>query len=893
MNLQTINHCRALELVERGAVLLSSTRRLSRHLVKAYGLFQQKKRNMVWETPAIMPLSSWLEKSFSRVKDEMKPFLLTSEQEENLWEDIIASAMPAPQFPGSGEISRTAAKAWKIFCGYKLSWPEIASSTDPEIQTFVQWAGAFQKICADKRLLSGAGLPVYLTRLLKRSQFDPPGDIILAGFYEFDPVQTEFLDELQAGGVNLYVLDNRIPDSNIFKTEFTSFDSEARTAARWALNLVLDDPETRIGIVIPDLTRLRSRLIRIFDHVFHPETTYSLTEPEKRRFNVSLGSPLGHYPLVRSAVVMLSLLPKSRWDLQKLETLLNSPFIRAGQEEFFARANLAREIRGNRQPWRFVQDILNLAGQPGKPCHCPILTEIITQIRQSLPVPEKEQSPAGWAALFSELLKKAGWPGPRTLNSFEHQTFQAFQEELSKLSRLEKVVEGLTYAMALDKFTSLIETRIFQPESTSAKVQILGLFEAAGLEFDHLWVMNLNADVLPAPSKPNPLLPVDLQRKHQTPGSSPGRELDLSTRIMTSLRGSSREIIFSYSSMDEDREILESPFITDIVSVDPQRICPDNPAPVLNAAVWNSELQTISDDYGLPLKDSRLSGGARAFQNQALCPFKAYAAHRLCVQAPEEPVFALSPLDRGNLVHKALMYIWQEIGSLEELQELLGQNCLNALADETAALTVAEFQKQDHAFFTPEFMILEQKRLSDLLLNWLSRELERKDFEVESLEKSEYVHIGGIRIKTRMDRLDRLKNGQAVIIDYKTGAGIDSVDSLWMGERITEPQLPVYSYNLGDKTSGVVLAQVNPRAFRFHGIISSDEIAPRGNRLKTPEQLSRSGMKDIIDQWSEKLEIISREIKEGLALVDPLEQPGNKTCRHCDFMALCRIKDRC
>ncbi|MFP4084697.1 MAG: PD-(D/E)XK nuclease family protein [Desulfonatronovibrio sp.] len=891
MNLQTINNSLAWELVEEGAALLSSTRRLSRHLVELYGIFQQNQENMVWETPAIMPLSSWLEKCFFSVKDETKPFLLTSEQEETLWQDIIAQAVPEQQFPGSGELSRTAAKAWKIFSGYKLPWTEIASSNDQEIQAFVQWAGVFQNTCADKNLLSGSQLPVFMIRLLKQSLFIPPGDIILAGFYEFDPVQTEFLGELRKRGVNVYVLDHRIPDSNTFKTEFSAFDSEAETAARWALNLILQNPDARIGIVVPDLTRLRPRLVRVFDHVFHPETIYSPAEPEKRAFNVSLGVPLGHYPLARGAVIMLELLSQTRWDLQKLAVMLNSPFIRAGETEFFARASLDREVRRNSQPSRLAREVLDLAGQPGKPYYCPVLTEIIIQARQTMPAPEKEQSPARWAELFSELLKKAGWPGSRKLNSFEHQTFQAFQEELSRLSGLEKVIGSITCAQALDKFKNLLETRIFQPESPEAGVQVLGLFETAGLEFDHLWIMNLNADVFPPPSKPNPLLPVDLQRKHQTPGASPGRELDLATRIMTSLLGSSPEIILSYSSQDQDREILESPFLADIKPVDHQRICPEYSAPVLNPADLKSELQSVSDDYGLPLEDSRLSGGARAFQNQALCPFKAYAAHRLCVRAPEEPVFALSALDRGNLVHKALMRVWQEIGSLEELREMIQEDCLGALVDEAAFLTVTEFQKQGHAFFTPEFMTLEQKRLSFLVLNWLERELERKEFEVESLEKSEYVHIGGIRIKTRMDRLDRLKNGQVIIIDYKTGAGIDKVDSMWMGERITEPQLPVYSYNLGDKTSGVVLAQVNPRAFRFHGIISSDEIASSGNRLKTPDQLSMTAMTDIINQWSEKLEKISQEIKDGLARVDPLEQSGGKTCRYCDFMPLCRIKE--
>lgn len=892
MSFPEISNVQAFGLLEEGAVLVTATRRLSRHMAGLYSRFQQEKERTIWETPVIMPLNSWLESFFLSVEEEEKSLLLTSEQEQTLWEEIISSAMSGHRFPGLSGMSETAAAAREIIVRYKLSWAELEYSPDNEIKAFVHWAEMFDQLCAGKNFLSQAGLPGFMTESLKKSLFRPPQTLILAGFHEFDPVQNDFLSALAGKNVDLYVLKHCAANTKACKVAFNEFKQEAGTAARWALNLVLENSEVKVGIVVPGLETLRSRIIRVFDHVFHPETIVESTEPENRLFNVSLGRPLGDYPLVRCAVVLLDLLGKDRWDIREIGVILSSPFIRGGRDEFPARASLDMQIRRGSQPWRSAGTVLEMAGQEGKPHHCPSLARIISRAGEIIPSRKKRQSPAGWAGLFSTLLKTAGWPDARGLNSFEYQTFQAFKEELSRLSRLEPVLEAVTYARALEKFKRLLGSRMFQPETGRAPIQILGLFEAAGLDFDHLWVMNLNADVLPAVSRPNPLLPVDLQRKHQTPGSSPGRELDLAASIMSSLSRSSKEIIYSYSTHEEDREILESPVLANVSPISPENIRLHESLDIFSLMAQNHLLTTISDDHGLPLAQSWLPGGARAFQDQALCPFKGYAAHRLRGATPEEPLFALTPMDRGNLVHKILMRVWQEINSREELEEMIRQGSLERLLDETASLTVREFRDQGHVLFTAEFMDLEQTRLKNLIRRWLDKELERSDFEILALEKTEYVQIDGIRIKTRMDRQDRLENGRFMVIDYKTGSVIDSVENLWMGDRITEPQLPIYSQVAGEKTFGVVLAQVNPRALKFHGITGGDEIRFRGNSLKTPEDLDMPGMKEILEQWHWRLETISREIKEGLAVIDPLPQSGDRTCRYCDFMPLCRIREQ-
>lgn len=42
-----------------------------------------------------------------------------------------------------------------------------------------------------------------------------------------------------------------------------------------------------------------------------------------------------------------------------------------------------------------------------------------------------------------------------------------------------------------------------------------------------------------------------------------------------------------------------------------------------------------------------------------------------------------------------------------------------------------------------------------------------------------------------VDRVDQLEDGRRIIIDYKTGAAIDTKN--WASERLSEPQLPIYA----------------------------------------------------------------------------------------------------
>lgn len=890
MNLNRIDSTQAFEALEKGAAIVTSSRRLSRHLSLDFSRYQLEKNRKVWETPAIIPFKSWLESLFSHLPHTPdRPHLLSTEQEECLWEEIIVSCNPEKILLGLSGLADTAFSAYDILNSYRLSLSNIQDHSDQEILAFINWSDEFEQICHQKNFLSPSRLTDYISESLHLLAHVLPDNIIFAGFLEFNPVQEKLLRVFEQARISLMILVQSPTRTEPECIACKDFKNESLTTAYWALNQTLSNPQDRIGIVVPDLQSRRSKITKIFDHVFHPETLTMTTEPQKRAYNVSLGKPLGQSPMVRTALIFLDLLKQKRLEIHDLEIILFSPFIKGHEQEFSARTALDLRLRKGSQPWRTADWVIGKASNPAKKYYSPVFVEFFTQARELSEI-SQTQSPALWAKHFSKLLKMAGWPDSRTMNSFEYQTFQAFKNELSRLSSLETVLWDVTYSKALEKLNTLCLKRIFQPESTSSPVQVLGLYEASGLEFDHLWIMNMNADTLPAQSSPNPLLPVDLQREHLTPGSSPRRELDMASRLMNLFLVSSPRVIFSYSTHEDDMELQPSPFLKNIPSSKSSKQNINHVPNAIDTVFHSSCVEEIQDNQGLPFDKTWLPGGTRTFQNQALCPFKGYVMHRLNARVPEEPVFALTPVERGNLIHKALMRLWQEAGSLEELREMVEEQSLDDLIDNLVAITVSEMK--DHVLFTKEFSQLEQIRLKSLVLAWLEIELKRPDFEIAALEEKQTVILGGMKISTRLDRMDRMPDQSLAIIDYKTGSNIESVERMWAGQRITEPQLPIYAQIAENDISAVLLAQINPRKFKFHGLVKGTvaDFAEKG--LKTPEDLGREDFTEILSQWKNSLKDIAGEIKSGHALIDPLPQQGNKTCRYCELKPLCRINEQ-
>jgi exodeoxyribonuclease-5 len=177
------------------------------------------------------------------------------------------------------------------------------------------------------------------------------------------------------------------------------------------------------------------------------------------------------------------------------------------------------------------------------------------------------QRASGWVATFTHLLEAAHWPGERSLSSHEFQARQAWLECLQDFAELDALLGKMTGSEALRQLSRLLRERIFQPESDATpQVQVMGMLEAVSEPLDALWVMGMNDHIWPPPTRPNPLLPAESQRKAGAPNSCSAVQAEFAALIHQRLLKSAPELVFSWARKEGERELRPSPLLKDIAA---------------------------------------------------------------------------------------------------------------------------------------------------------------------------------------------------------------------------------------------------------------------------------------------------------------------------------------
>jgi probable DNA repair protein len=498
-----------------------------------------------------------------------------------------------------------------------------------------------------------------------------------------------------------------------------------------------------------------------------------------------------------------------------------------------------------------------------------------------LPSKGQRLAPSGWSELFARLLHRIGWPGDGQPDHDRVRTLEAWRDLLAQLSAQDPIAPRLGYDEALSLLRRMVQERVFQPPTPAAPVQVLGLMEAAGLEFDRLWVLGLDDETWPQSPRPNPFLPFALQRQARMPHASAERELEFARALTERLLRSAPEVVFSHAENAGDEQRRPSPLILSLPVLRPDDLPP--PVPGVAARQFAARAVTrIADERAPELPPgSRASGGTELLKLQAACPFRAFAQLRLGARAPEEPEPGLDAKTRGQLVHEALRFLWEAVQSHERL-------CALSPAEQEAAIQAAIGKAVEHAAreraqtLSGRFREIEAERLAALLRQWLEIERRRAPFRLQTAEKETALRLGGLELGGRIDRIDTLEDGRCAIMDYKTG---QPKTKDWEGERPDEPQLPAYAVGREPPLSvaALMFAQLRPgQGFGFKGLAADDGIAPNVDAADDwPAQLA---------SWRATLDRLAENFRRGDARVDPKEFP--RTCDYCGLMALCRVHER-
>lgn len=863
--------------LKAGATLVTANQRLARHLAMDYGAIQQAQGARVWEAPDILPWPQWLERfwheSFGLLDRDSPQLLLNDFQELTLWEEAIAAQEEEPLLQVSAA-ARSARDAWRLLHAWRLGITREQEHVSEDISAFARWTKTYLQRCTNSDWLDSALLPDAVRRAIEAKRITPPPALIIAGFDELPPQQEELLNQLRASATQVTTLTPASNSKRVVRVGVDDRDAEIRAAAAWA-RAALESGQTRIGVVVPDLAVQRAGLVRQFDEALLPAALFPGAELV-RPYNVSLGEPLASRPVIHVALLILEF-GTGTLPIARLGTLLRSPFLTGATHEAGARAQLDALLRQAGEEIVSITTLLRRA--PSLSLHAQLRAW-----RDAIPARSQQLAPSAWSEQFANLLKLAGWPGDAPLDSNNHQAIVAWRELLARYAAQDLVSTRLNYAEALATLRRMASERVFQPQTPAAPVQVLGLLEASGLDFDSLWVMGLDDESWPPSPRPNPFLPLDLQRARGIPHASAERELEFARRLTERLAASAGNVVFSYPLNAGDEKRRASPLLQAYAEVTPNDLPPlqENLASQIFAA---RRLETLQDEKApvLPL-GSVVKGGTRLFQYQAACPFRAFATLRLDARTPDEPQPGLDAKARGMLLHWALEALWITLGSHAALCGMSEDSVLAAIrnAVNEAMAILARDRSQT---LSGRFREIETLRLARLLRAWLEQEKARTPFHVVAAEQKRTIELGGLVIEGRIDRVDQLDDGARIVIDYKTGQ--TSIKS-WEGERPDEPQLPLYAVHLrrDQPVAAALFAQLRAGALGFNGLAQRAGIAPKVK----PAGDNDAAWDTQLGTWQATLMNLAEAFRTGDARVDPKQYP--QTCKYCGLQALCRVHER-
>ena len=882
--------------IEQGFTIVTPTKRLGRALQQQYISEQLSEQKKVWETPDILPWAAWILRSWDdfAAQQQQVPLLLNAQQQQWVWQKIVSKSSFAKGFLQPAAAAARAYDAWKITRQWQLErFPEDLWLNNDAF-AFQSWVETFQQQCKKHNWLDAASLEGYLLNDVSQWATHSAAKLCLVGFDELTPVQEALLKAMKETGCEIkHCQENLEPDQSaeIIRTDYVDTRHEIKAIALWLREQLNQDASASIGVVVPEMESLRTDIENIFDDVLTPSNLFT-TDGEahnNRPYNLSLGQPLSEYPIIHAAFAILGL-EKKAIELEDLGALLRSPFLGGAETEMISRAQLDARLREQGEPAVFLT-ILQKYLEKDKfwSEHCPQLIASLQKWREVFQNLMRKQSCTEWIESFIALLNTLGWPGERQIQGDEFQTIEAWKGLLDQFASLDLVSGELTYNGALSLLQRLAREQTYQVESEEVPVQVMGLLEAAGLKFDQLWVMGLHEETWPSTARANPFIPIKLQRQENMPHASAERELEYARRITSRLAASANKVIFSSLLSEAGRELRPSPLLKQYTL---QKI--EQPADINYAASIfdSSKIEHFHDERAPKLKEAQASGGTGLFKDQAACPFRAFARHRLGARSLDEPEIGLSPMQRGQLVHDCMQLFWEKISTHKELIELTG-GALALHINQCVAKVIKRFQAKRPFTATARFMLIEQSRLQTMMHDWLSLERERQPFTVIEREQKHFCSIEGLKIETRMDRVDLLPDGSLIVIDYKTGK---VTLASWMDERPDEPQLPLYAVTAEGNIAAVVFAQVKRGEMKFVGL-TDDAYGEEDSSTLIPEvkTLSKSRVRGSFTDWGTlfmfweaNLKTLAKNYRKGDARVDPHKA---NTCMYCDLGTLCRINE--
>lgn len=830
--------------MSQGATVITPNNRLSNQLLQDYFGQQAAEIN---DKPRCMPYQAFLNDMYTRVRHThphvQHPILLSSLQQRHLWQQILTNQS---DYPCNEGLLHEIQDAWSRCQQWQIDINSPVFSYTPQTHQFQKWHQQLQKTLTNLDAITNEQLVNQL--MLYKNVFNT-STVIWVCFDDYTPQQRLLQQTYNEQGCIQYYYDLAPKPLTAQRYGAQDRQDEYLQLITW-LKCRLAAGDERIGVVVPDLQAQHLSLQRLIQRHIPQD-----------KFNISLGKSLTDYPLVTHALTWLRF-DKDIVSNHQARMLLHSPYLSGAKYELPLRSQAMHDSKLLQEtdiPFPVLLQEFEL-----------IAPKLAILLNNLVDYP-KEATPQEWMNIFKTRLTTLGFPGDYPLNSSAYQCFQCFIGLFDELLQLTMICPLMTAQAALDALEKAAQSTVFQIRKATTTIQIQGLLEASGCTFDSVWVCGLTDQCLPQKTNLSAFIPLDLQREHHMPHAVSAREFQLAQQLLQRLQFGSQRSVFSYPRITGDIPNMPSPLITALP------IFEINEQPQLTPIV--ARLVRCEETYALPLLASEIaSGGTSLLGNQAKCPFRAFAAHRLHAKAELKSSTGPDLSERGQMLHRVMELLWRHLGSQEQLNKTSREELSNLI--ETSILdALTPFIKNRLLSFSQLVQSVELSRLQRLVTASLEWEKQRPPFVVEALEQTFTLNLAGIDFRVRIDRLDKLESNNKWVIDYKTSIPIAKP---WNEERPESPQLLLYAL-LDDQINALLFIQLKTGRLTCNGL--SEEVMPiKGiNNLKKNERWI-----DYREQWHQQLTALSHEFSIGYC---PPKPSRSSTCEQCEYQNLCRFRN--
>ena len=823
------------DAIQQGGLIVTPNHRLAAKILEAWST-HKRESDFVAPTPRVYAIDHWIKHLWDELVDQNHPLnrglsIVGEAQSHYYWQQALSSCNPEL----SSRYVNMASETLEDLEHWGLSLHKVDEQTNAFNQ-FKHWTSVYRNLLKDNQLITHAQSWQIIIKAYEKNIIQPEQKIYTYGFQSPTPLTNDFLTAATREVMSIK------PD-NINKT-FCSVavkdgDGELVNAIHWAFQQLDKNPNQRLGIVIPNLKHSLSKVSRLVEKTF--------TSRSKTAVNISAGVPIAQTNMIATALSALSFMTM-RKSLHEILELVYSPYWLFDQLPIQVRVNIEHDLRKSRRlNTSFNEFCLICLADKYQTADCKPL-EALGKLRdEKIQLRGATRSFSQWADIFKDYLELLGWPGPSTLQSIEYQQREQWYKLLESFCCLDSLDISIDFNGAVKQLILLAGNTVFHQQTADAPIQILGMLEGSGLRFDQLWITGMDSRSMPAPTASNPLLPARFQRQHAMPRSLPERELEIAQTLLAEYKSNSQNIVVSFPQSQADEDLEPSPLIKHYDRQTLNQLMVDQ----TDKISLKPDITELVEDKA-PAYDQAIeivSTGSSLLQNQAACPFNAFAIHRLKAQPMEEPDNGLSASDRGSIVHQILFEFWQDTASSEGLHRM-DEGAKRNKISATVNSVLHQWSSHHSILRGQTFRQLEQTRLEKLVGEWVEFECSRQPFVVQSLELDQSIEFPGLCISMRFDRVDKIGN-ETLIIDYKTG---NVTPRHWLGERPRDPQLPLYVLASSPSAQGCAYAQVRAGNITFSGI---------DNGTLLPDSSPHHDWQETLHNWHSSITNLAEEFVSG------------------------------